>query len=142
MCAGEDAIFAQNMAEKFRRGEDWNISVPHRVPETWKGFWGTRSEKGRGVPQRRVWIEGWSSSSIVLDSLKWLAKSLGWLLLIWPWVNKARMLSRALPGNRHPLSRLIVPVLFDRIAHEIGRWEGVAMVLKRDYPGKIQQRRL
>lgn len=128
MCAGEDAVFGQNMAAKFRRAEDWKLSVPHKVPETWRGFWGTRSEKGRGVPQLRAWIEGWSFGAILRESLVWLLKSILWFLLVAPWILKARRLAAALPGRRVRWTRLVAPVLFDRFAHEIGRWQGVLMV--------------
>ena len=134
MCAGEDAIFGQNMARNFRRAEDWSISVPHKVPETWKGFWGTRSEKGRGVPQRRAWIEKWNQKQILAESSLWLIKTLGWLCLIFPWIVKSRRLASALPYSKHKWARLIIPVLFDRVVHEIGRWQGVWMVLTRKFP--------
>lgn len=132
MCAGEDAIFGQNMAAKFRRAEDWGLCVPHRVPETVRGFWGTRSEKGRGVPQRRAWIEGWGRGRILRESLRWLVKSLFWFALVFPWVRKARDLAAAVPGRAGEWTRLIRPLLFDRFAHEVGRWQGVAMVFGRE----------
>ncbi len=131
MCAGEDAVFGQNMAAKFRRAEDWGLCVPHRVPETLCGFWGTRAEKGRGVPQRRAWIEGWGYGRILQESLWWLVKSLLWFALVFPWLLKARDLAAAVPGRAGEWPKLIRPLLFDRFAHEIGRWQGVAMVFRK-----------
>jgi glycosyltransferase involved in cell wall biosynthesis len=130
MCAGEDAIFGQNMARKFKRAEDWSIFVPHRVPETWKGFWGTRSEKGRGIPQRRAWIEGWSFNKILFESLWWSIKTFLWLILLFPWILKAKALAASIPERKHQWPKLIPPILFDRIVHEIGRWQGVKMIFK------------
>jgi glycosyltransferase involved in cell wall biosynthesis len=133
MCAGEDAVFGQNMAAKFRRAEDWRMVVPHKVPETWRGFWGTRSEKGRGVPQRRAWIEGWSRGKIVDESLWWLGKSLLWFLLGIPWLSRARRLAAGLAERKKEWPRLIVPLLFDRFAHEVGRWQGVVMIFRQRF---------
>jgi hypothetical protein len=138
MCAGEDAIFGQNMAKKFKRAEDWTINVPHRVPETWKGFWGTRGEKGRGVPQRRVWIEGWSRGQVLAESLKWLVKTIVWLLLIFPWVIKCMRLASVLPKSKSSWTKLIIPVLADRIFHEFGRWQGVVMVFQQSLPSELK----
>lgn len=136
MCAGEDAIFGQNMAAKFRRGEDWGVCVPHRVPETVRGFWGTRAEKGRGVPQRRAWIEGWGRGRILRESAWWLLKSLLWFVLLFPWILKARHLAAAVPGRGGEWPRLIRPLLFDRFAHEVGRWQGVAMVFGKNFESR------
>ncbi len=130
MCAGEDAVFGQAMEKKFKRAEDWSLVVKHRVPESWKGFWGTRSEKGRGVPQRRYWIDGWPRSQILKESFFWLIKSIGWFVLVYPWIQKAKLLASVLPEEKNEWKVLIFPILFDRIAHEIGRWQGVKMVLQ------------
>jgi glycosyltransferase involved in cell wall biosynthesis len=130
MCAGEDAIFGDNMARSYKRAEDWSICVPHRVPETWKGFWGTRSEKGRGVPMRRYWIDKWPFSQILRESLYWSGKSILWVLLVFPWISSAIRWTRPFPEFRNHWPKLLIPILFNRISHEIGRWQGFVRVWK------------
>jgi glycosyltransferase involved in cell wall biosynthesis len=130
MCAGEDALFGEEMARRFRRVEDWDLVVTHRVPSRWGALWSVRCERGLGVAQRRAWLEGWTRGRLVRDSLWWGLKTLLWVALVFPWARKARWLAASLPSPAGAWRRLLFPVVFDRVAHEVGRWRGVAMVFR------------
>jgi glycosyltransferase involved in cell wall biosynthesis len=127
VCAGEDAVFGENMAKRFRRIDDPGIVVRHRVPEDLPTFWHQRVGRGQGCTQRRLLIERWPLSRALTEGIVWTIKSLLWTLLLAPPLRYARTLSLHPP--KMSARRLLWPILLSRIGHEIGRWRGFRQVL-------------
>lgn len=121
ICAGEDAVFGQEIAKRFQRVVDMSILVSHAVPEDFKTFWDQRIGRGEGCTQRRMLLDHWSFPHALLDATIWSVKGLLWILLIFPWVRYANNLQRAFPEV--PAPQMYRPILLARVAHEIGRWK-------------------
>ncbi len=134
ICAGEDAVFGENMARRFRHAYDPQLVVRHRVPEDLAIFWSQRIGRGEGCVQRRMLIDGWPFHRILLDSLKWTVKSTGWILLLFPMLEYARALHRQLPSIR--MRVFLRPIFLSRLGHEIGRWQGILRL--RRLPSSVQ----
>lgn len=133
ICAGEDAVFGQNMAGRFRRVVDGSLLVTHVVPESLRAFWTQREGRGQGCPQRLVFLEHWSLSRTALDGAWWTFKSVLWVLLLFPMIRYACILGRYVPEVG--ASGLLLPLLISRVAHEIGRWKGFWQVSRARRPG-------
>lgn len=129
ICAGEDAVFGENMAKRFRRAEDMSLVVPHVVPEDLRAFWAQRVGRGEGCAQRRILLDGWPLSKAIGDGFLWGIKTLLWLLLLMPWIWYAAVLRRRLPEAS--LTGLLWAVLLSRAGHEVGRWKGIVHLAKK-----------
>lgn len=126
ICAGEDAVFGESVASRFRRADDMSLVVSHAVPEDFETFWAQRIGRGEGCTQRHLLLEKWSLAHTLLDALIWSVKSMLWVGLVFPWVRQAGVLSRHLPGTKP--SKFFRPILLSRVAHEIGRWRGFRLL--------------
>ena len=59
ICAGEDAVFGEEIAKRFRRVTDMSLVVTHAVPQDFKTFWSQRIGRGEGVANAACcWITG------------------------------------------------------------------------------------
>ena len=122
ICAGEDAVFGDNMARRFRRVDDPGLVVIHSVPEDFTAYWEQRVGRGRGCAQRQAFIEHVPSKDILRDAFWWTFKGAAWILLGFPLFRYAWQLHRAYPSM--PARRLLWPLLISRVGHEVGRWKG------------------
>jgi len=122
ICAGEDAVFGENMAQRFRKKFDPNMAVSHHVPEDFAAFWSQRVGRGEGASQRRLLLDGWSFTRAFFDGLWWSIKGVAWILLLIPMARYARTLNHQLPEV--PTRRFLFPLFLSRLGHEIGRWKG------------------
>lgn len=122
ICAGEDAVFGENMARRFCRVDDPGIVVTHSVPEDFATYWEQRVGRGRGCAQRQAFIDRVPVERILRDALWWSFKGAAWVLLGLPLLRYARQLHRAYPAMQ--ARRLLWPILISRIGHEVGRWKG------------------
>ncbi|NUN92508.1 MAG: glycosyltransferase family 2 protein [Verrucomicrobiae bacterium] len=129
ICAGEDAVFGESMAKRFRRAEDMSIVVPHAVPEDLRAFWAQRIGRGEGCAQRRILLDGWPLSKAIGDGFLWGIKTLLWLLLLAPWIRYAAALRRRLPEA--PLPGLLWAVFLSRAGHEVGRGKGLCRLWRK-----------
>lgn len=128
ICAGEDAVFADNVAKSARRKEDFSLVVEHAIPEDFATFWSQRIGRGQGCSQRRILLDGWSIEKTFRDGRWWTIKSFFWIALLFPMVRYAFRLAPHSP-KVGPL-RLIWPIFLHRLAHEIGRWKGYRQVCR------------
>jgi glycosyltransferase involved in cell wall biosynthesis len=129
ICAGEDAVFGEKIAQHFKRKEDWELQVSHSVPEEWNLYWAQRLGRGEGCSQRRILLEHWSFSKTFKEGFVCSIKSAFWLILIVPVVWKAQRLSKASPGI--PWTQILWPLSVSRIAHELGRWDSFMRLWKK-----------
>lgn len=128
ICAGEDAVFGDEMAKRFKRVTDLNLSVSHGVPEDFATFWNQRIGRGQGCTQRRLLIDHWSWSRVFWDSVWWSVKSIGWIGFFLPMFQYARRLHQH--GAALPTYLYLYPLFLSRLAHEIGRWRGFFRLLR------------
>lgn len=136
ICAGEDAVFGDEIAKRFRRVTDMKLVVTHSVPEDCKTFWDQRIGRGAGCVQRRIYLDRWSFRRVFWDGVVWTLKSIAWVLLIFPMVRYAVCLNRHLPAV--PVRRLVRPLLLSRIGHEVGRWRSYRRVRRLPAPSLVQ----
>ena len=67
ICAGEDGYFGNGLRRiGARKKIDFDIIVPHVAPATFREYWHIRKGRGKGCPQVRIFLEGWS---VVKDSV-------------------------------------------------------------------------
>jgi glycosyltransferase involved in cell wall biosynthesis len=121
ICAGEDAVFGDNVAKKFRRVDDLELKVTHSVPESFEEFWAQRVGRGEGCSQRRILLDKWSFQKTFLDGIIWSTKSIFWLVLLFPLLGQAARLKNHLPTTR--IRVLFWPLILNRLGHEFGRWK-------------------
>ncbi len=128
ICAGEDAVFGERMAQRFRRKEDFQLIVKHSVPEDLSIFWSQRIGRGEGCSQRQLLLEKRSFTRAFLDGLRWSLKSVLWISLFFPMLRYTSRLKFYVPQMK--FYRLIQPIFLSRLGHEIGRWKGLFLLLR------------
>jgi hypothetical protein len=122
ICAGEDAVFGERMAARFKRAEDAELMVSHEVPEDLEIFWDQRIGRGEGSSQRRILLDRWTFGQVLSEGILWTVKSIAWVILFFPMFRYAEKLATHLP--QISARKLLWPVFLSRVAHEIGRWKG------------------
>ncbi len=128
ICAGEDAVFGEEMAKRFRRAVDMSLVVSHAVPEDFSTFWEQRIGRGEGATQRRILLDHWSCSAALRDGIWWSIKSAAWVFLLLPMLKYSCTLNRQLPEI--PSRRFLWPLFLSRLGHEVGRWKGLARLCR------------
>ncbi len=131
ICAGEDAVFGENVAKHFHRAEDMSLVISHVVPEDFQTFWAQRIGRGEGCAQRCALLDHWPLRRVFCDGVVWSVKSLFWILLLFPWFRYASRLRRELPEAS--LWGLAWALLLSRLGHEIGRWKGFFHLGRLDF---------
>lgn len=66
MYAGEDVVFAENLAKAGgKKYFDKNIVVTHIAPASYEEYWRIRKSRGRACSQYRRYIDKWSMKKII-----------------------------------------------------------------------------
>lgn len=126
--AGEDAIFGNRLAERYRRAADFSIVVPHTMPTEFGIYWRQRLGRGRGGAyvlyvhelRRMCW------PAILRSVVGTLVLA---VLLIPPMIYALRLL----PYTRRGL-RDLLPFTWARIvemvATAVGYWDGCREIVR------------
>jgi glycosyltransferase involved in cell wall biosynthesis len=122
ICAGEDAIFGDRIAQRYNRVYDPKILVAHTVPEELSIYWSQRVGRGEGCAQRQILLDKKSYTSTLCEGVIWSLKTILWIGLFFPMYSYANKLSSFVSLKT---SSMIWPVFLSRLGHEVGRWRGL-----------------
>jgi glycosyltransferase involved in cell wall biosynthesis len=126
LCAGEDGYFGSNLRRiGARKKIDFGIVVYHVAPASLTEFWHVRKGRGKGCPQVRVFLEGWSLTACAAWAVVRVARTLGFLLLVLPaFVAIWRGVRHSKNGLRDFLPFIGAWVL-EQAAFHVGEWQSI-----------------
>ncbi len=124
---GEDVEFVNRLiAAGYAWKVDYSISVSHRVPETWRGFWAQFRGRGRAVPYIEHELKRWPLPVVTVRRALVLAKTIAVAALIVPNAAHALRLAAMSPRGRRDAPVLWVTHHAMLAAHRTGEWESLA----------------
>ena len=123
---GEDVEFVERL---LRAGYNWkvdySISVDHRVPESFGGFWAQFRGRGRAVPYIEHALKKQTLPHMTARRALSLAKSLGTVALVVPFAERAIRLSKHSPQGLRDAPSFWAAQHMLIAAHRLGEWESV-----------------
>jgi len=124
---GEDVEFVERLRAAGHSWKvDYSISVKHRVPDTWPGFWGQFRGRGRAIPYIEHGLKRLPLPVVTARRALVLAKTLAVAALVVPNALYALRLSRVSPGGRRDAPMLWLTHHAMLAAHRSGEWESLA----------------
>ncbi len=127
ICAGEDGYFGTGLRRMGGKKKiDFGIVVPHIAPASFKEYWTIRKGRGKGSPQIRRFLEGWSMTRIILRAMLRLLKNALYILAVIPvlWVV-GRAARRSPRGFFADWTRFSYAWLIEQTAFHVGEWESI-----------------
>jgi glycosyltransferase involved in cell wall biosynthesis len=124
---GEDVEFVDRLRAAGHTWKvDYSISVKHRVPETWAGFWAQFRGRGRAIPYIEHGLKKLPLPIVTARRAVVLAKTIVVAALVVPNVLYALRLSQVSPGGRRDAPMLWLTHHAMLAAHRQGEWESLA----------------
>jgi len=134
ICAGEDGFFGSRLRSMgVRKCVDLSIIVEHVAPGRFAEFWDIRKGRGKGSPQVRRYLEGWSMGRIkVWAALRVLKTSLEIGTIFSP-IILGYLLARHSPrGAMRDIFPFAYAVALEKISFCVGEWESIAEIEKAE----------
>lgn len=126
ICAGEDGFFGTGLRRVGAKKKiDFDIVVPHIAPASFKEYWSIRKGRGRGSPQIRRFLEGWSMARIGFRATLRVVKTLFFILTIIPALWTVRRAAMKSPYGIVDMLPFLYAWAIEQIAFHIGEWSSV-----------------
>jgi GT2 family glycosyltransferase len=124
---GEDVEFVDRLLAAGHSWKvDYSISVKHRVPETWAGFWAQFRGRGRAVPYIEHGLKRLPLPVVTARRALVLAKSVAVAAVVVPNALYALRLSEHSPRGRRDAPILWLTHHAMLAAHRTGEWQSLA----------------
>lgn len=129
ICAGEDGYFGENLrAQKARKKIDLSIVVTHVAPAGLPEYWDIRVGRGKGSPQVRRFLHGWSWSRIVIWALLRLARTAVYAGTLVPMLYVCSKAARESSRGQADLLPFCWAWLIEQAAFHVGEWKSIAQI--------------
>jgi len=129
LCAGEDGHFGEALRTLgFRKVTDLDIVCTHVAPATLGDYWRTQKGRGRGGPQVRRFLEGWSLGRIATRAGLRVVKTAAMTATVLPMLWVAFRYAGASPHGRLDTVPFCWAWLVSQIAFSAGEWESLAQI--------------
>jgi glycosyltransferase involved in cell wall biosynthesis len=124
---GEDVEFVDRLLKAGHAWRvDYSISVRHRVPDTWAGFWAQFQGRGRAIPYIEHGLKKWPLPLVTAMRALVLSKTIATAALVVPNVLHALRLSEHAPRGRRDAPSLWLTHHAMLLAHRTGEWQTLA----------------
>jgi glycosyltransferase involved in cell wall biosynthesis len=126
ICAGEDGFFGTNLKKiGARKKIDFTITVGHIAPATLIEYWHVRKGRGKGSPQIRRFLQGWSTGKIAIWAALRIVKNLILISSVLPVLWTAWRATRYSGYGTKDLFPFIYAWLIEQAAFHVGEWESI-----------------
>lgn len=133
ICAGEDGFFGGNLrATGARKKIDLDAVVTHVAPAAFAEYWDIRMGRGRGSPQVRRFLHGWSWSRIVLRATLRVVKTGVWAGLLLPMLMVCYRAARESPRGQADLLPFCWSWLVEQVAFHVGEWKSITEIRRAE----------
>jgi hypothetical protein len=129
ICAGEDGFFGDGLRRAgARKALDLDIVVEHVAPASLAEYWQIRRGRGKGSPQIRRFLEGWSFARMRAWALLRLARTAAYVVTVLPVLVVAWRAARESPHGWRDVLPFVWAWLVEQAAFHVGEWQSIAEI--------------
>ncbi len=133
ICAGEDGYFGENLrALKARKKIDLETVVTHVAPARLPEYWAIRVGRGRGSPQVRRFLHGWTWRRIILRASLRIVRTTVFTGLLIPMVYLCAKAARESPRRFADIPAFCWAWLIEQIAFHVGEWRSILEIRRAE----------
>lgn len=141
ICAGEDGFFGENLrAIGARKKIDLDVVVTHVAPAEFAEYWDIRKGRGRGSPQIRRFLQGWSWSRITLRAALRVVKTGAWAGLLLPMLVICYRAAKQSPRGQADLFPFCWAWLVEQMAFHAGEWKSITEIRRAERKNRAADR--
>lgn len=130
MCAGEDWFFGENLRNiGAHKHVDLDIVCTHIAPATITDYWLTRKGRGRGSPQVRRFLEGWSYGRIMVRAALRVMRTVVMSVTLLPMALVCYRYAKESPRRKKDLLPFCWAWLLQEIAFSVGEWQSLLQLM-------------
>lgn len=134
ICAGEDGFFGTGLRRLGAKKKiDFDIVVPHIAPTSLSEYWAIRKGRGKGSPQIRRFLQGWSMPRIMLRAMLRIVKTGIYVMTVFPlfWVA-GRAASYSPRGFWTDWLPFVYAWLIEQAAFHVGEWQSICEIARAE----------
>lgn len=133
ICAGEDGFFGENLRRiGARKKVDLDIVVTHISPASLADYWSVRVGRGRGSPQIRRFLQGWSHARIALRAALRIGKTLLAVFTVVPMLWVSHRAASVSPRGSRDLLPFAMAWFIEQVAFHIGEWKSIGEIRRAE----------
>lgn len=133
ICAGEDGYFGENLrALKVRKKIDLDTVVTHVAPASLAEYWDIRVGRGRGSPQVRRFLHGWSWPRIMLRASLRMVRTVLFAGTLLPMVMVCARAAQESPRGRADILPFCWAWLVEQAAFHVGEWKSIRQIRRAE----------
>jgi hypothetical protein len=133
ICAGEDGYFGENLrALKVRKKIDLATVVTHVAPGSLPEYWNIRVGRGRGSPQVRRFLGGWSWRQIITRATLRIARTVVYVGAVLPMLLVCERAARESPRGRADVLPFCWAWLVEQVAFHVGEWRSIREIRRAE----------
>ena len=121
---GEDAVFGERLASRFKKAVDPSIVVFHTAPSTLQGYWAGRATRGRGIPFTNFFVYNIPRPFLLVRACLASCYAAIRILTVLPLAVTCVRIARYSPRGMKDVLPFFYVSAIEIIASRVGEWIG------------------
>lgn len=133
ICAGEDGYFGSELRKTGAKKKiDFSIVVTHIAPASLAEYWYIRSGRGRGSPQIRRFLQGWSFPQIAGWATLRIGKTAAMVGTVLPMLWVSARAAKQSPRGMRDVFPFAWAWFIEQMAFHVGEWKSIREIWRAE----------